>query len=85
MKQVSLTRLERIRYALQVYFLQNGGYPKDLNYLVLGGLLRSQDLWDPWGREYDYRFLVGGFELKGKDRRGLEDPELSIRSVIAQR
>jgi len=85
MRQVSLTRLERIRYALQVYYLQNGGYPKDLNYLVLGGLLRSQDLWDPWGREYDYRFLIGGFELKGRDKKGEEDPELSIRSVIAQR
>ena len=85
MKQVSLTRLERIRYALQVYFLQNGGYPKDLNYLVLGGLLRSPDLRDPWGREYAYRPLVGGFELQGKDRQGGVDPLLLVRSVTALR
>ncbi len=85
MKQVSLTRIERIRYSLQVYFLQNGGFPKDLNYLVLGGLLRSPDLRDPWGREYSYRPLVGGFELQGRDGEGDLDPVLLIRSVTAQR
>jgi len=84
-KQVSLTRLERIRYSLQVYYLQNGGFPKDLNYLVLGGLLRSPDLRDPWGREYAYRPLVGGFELQGKDREGNVDPFLLVRSVTALR
>jgi len=85
MKQVSLTRLERIRYSLQVYFLQNGGFPKDLNYLVLGGLLRSPDLRDPWGREYAYRPLVGGFELQGRDNEGNVDPFLTLRSVTAAR
>ncbi|MCI0567714.1 MAG: DUF4388 domain-containing protein [Acidobacteria bacterium] len=85
MKQVSLTRIERIRYALQVYFLQNSGFPKDLNYLVLGGLLRSPDLRDPWGREYAYRPLVGGFELQGKDGAGNLDPQLLVRSVTALR
>jgi hypothetical protein len=81
LRQTSLSRMERIRYALQVYFLQNKGFPKDLNYLVLGGLLRSADLKDPWGSEYLYRPLVGGFEIQGKDRSGVVDPTLSLRSV----
>ena len=81
LRQASLSRMERIRYALQVYFLQNKGFPKDLNYLVLGGLLRSPDLKDPWGSEYLYRPLAGGFELQGKDRSGVADPSLSLRSA----
>src|SRR5262245_15951993 len=83
LRQASLSRMERIRYALQVYFLQNKGFPKDLNYLVLGGLLRSNDLKDPWGGEYLYRPLAGGFELQGKDRAGVADPTLSLRSAPA--
>ena len=81
LRQTSLSRMERIRYALQVYFLQNKGFPKDLNYLVLGGLLRSADLKDPWGSEYLYRPLAGGFEIQGKDRSGVVDPTLSLRSA----
>ena len=61
--------------------LQNKGFPKDLNYLVLGGLLRSADLKDPWGSEYLYRPLAGGFEIRGKDRSGVADPTLSLRSA----
>ncbi|HEU5180407.1 MAG TPA: DUF4388 domain-containing protein [Candidatus Polarisedimenticolia bacterium] len=83
LRQASLSRMERIRYALQVYFLQNKGFPKDLNYLVLGGLLRSADLKDPWGSEYLYRPLAGGFELQGKDRAGVADPTLSLRSTTS--
>ncbi len=83
LRQANLSRMERIRYALQVYFLQNKGFPKDLNYLVLGGLLRSADLKDPWGSEYLYRPLAGGFELQGKDRAGVADPTLSLRSTAS--
>ena len=85
MSQASLTRIERIRYALQVYFLQSGGFPKDLNYLVLGGLLRPSDLRDPWGREYDYRLLTGGFELQGFEQGGKPEPSLRVRSVVSTR
>jgi hypothetical protein len=84
-RQASLSRMERIRYALQVYFLQNKGFPKDLNYLVLGGLLRSSDLKDPWGSEYLYRPLSGGFELQGKDRMGVVDATLRLRSASSLR
>jgi hypothetical protein len=83
LQQASLTRMERIRYALGVYFLQSRGFPKDLNYLVLGGLLRSPDLRDPWGREYSYKPLPGGFEIRGGDRSGLPDQTLTIRHVIS--
>jgi len=83
--QISLTRLERIRYAVEVFFLQSGGFPKDLNYLVLSGVLRPQDLRDPWGREYGYRLLTGGFELQGFDPGGNPEGTLLIRSKATGR
>ena len=84
-RQVTLTRMERIRYALQVYFVQHRGFPKDLNYLVLGGLIRSSDLRDPWGQDYLYRPMAGGFELEGKDRSGISGSPLVLRSVTGTR
>jgi hypothetical protein len=82
LQQASRTRLERIRYSLRVYYLQNRGFPKDLNYLTVSGLLRPQDLRDPWQREYGYRPLAGGFELQGMDAGGSPDPVLTIRSTV---
>ncbi len=82
-RQVSRTRLERIDYAIQVFFLQNRGYPQDLNYLVVAGLLTPEDLWDPWGREYLYSPLQWGYELQGFALSGEPDPGLEIRALVA--
>jgi uncharacterized protein DUF4388 len=78
-QQVSRTRLERIHFAVQVYFLQNRGYPQDLNYLVVAGLLQPDDLRDPWDREYLYRTATWGYELQGLSPEGEADPALLIR------
>ncbi len=80
-EQVARTRLERLQFAIQVYFLQNRGYPQDLNYLVVGGLVRPQDLRDPSDREYLYRTVNWGYELQGTTPEGAPDPSLLIRSV----
>ena len=79
--QVSRTRLERLHYAIQVFFILNRGYPQDLNYLVVGGLLRPEDLRDPWGREYLYRTVNWGYELQGLGPEGKADPALLVHSV----
>jgi hypothetical protein len=79
--QVSRTRLERLHYAIQVFFILNRGYPQDLNYLVVGGLLRPEDLRDPWGREYLYRTVNWGYELQGFGPEGKADPALLVRSI----
>ena len=79
--QVSQTRLERLNYAVQVFFLQNRGYPQDLNYMVVGGLVQPQDLRDPYDREYLYRTVSWGYELQGLTPEGAPDPTLLIRSA----
>ena len=79
-RQISLTRLERLNFAIQVYYLQNRGFPQDLNYLVVGGLVQAEDLRDPWDREYRYKTTPAGYELHGLNAQGSPDPELSVRS-----
>ena len=79
--QVSQTRLEKLHYAVQVFFLQNRGYPQDLNYMVVGGLVQPHDLRDPWDREYIYRTVSWGYELQGLTAEGEPDPTLLVRSV----
>jgi hypothetical protein len=79
-RQVSRTRLERLHFAIQVFFLQNREYPQDLKYLVVRGLLRPEDLRDPWDRDYIYKTATWGYELAGLDMLGNPDTDLRIRS-----
>jgi len=81
-RQVSRTRLERLSYAIQVYYLQNRGYPQDLNYLVVGGLLTPGDLRDPWDQEYRYTPLPWGYDLEGASPEGKMDASLKIKVVF---
>jgi len=83
LQQVSRTRLERLDYAVQVYYLENRGYPQDLNYLVVGRLLAPEDLRDPWGREYLYKPLVMAYEIQGFSARGNPDSTLEIRTTLS--
>jgi hypothetical protein len=81
--QVSRTRLEQLHFAIQVFYLQNRGYPQDLNYLVVGGLLQPEDLRDSWDREYRYRPTKWGYEIQGFTVDGKPDPDLLIRTGTA--
>jgi len=83
LQQVSRTRLERLDYAVQVYYLENRGYPQDLNYLVVGRLLAPGDLRDPWGREYLYKPLAMAYEIQGFSPRGTPDSTLEIRTTLS--
>ena len=83
LQQVSRTRLERLDYAVQVYYLENRGYPQDLNYLVVGRLLAPGDLRDPWGREYLYKPLAMAYQIQGLTPRGTPDSTLEIQTVLS--
>jgi hypothetical protein len=76
---ISRARLQRLDYALQVYYLLNRGYPADLRNLVTAHLLRPDALTDPWGRPYEYRIDPGGYRLAAPGVEGSIDP-LEIRS-----
>lgn len=84
MRQVSRTKLERLDYAVQVFYLQNRGFPQNLEYLVVGGLVSLDDLRDPWGRPYGYHPTAAGYALQGFLSTGVEDPLLTIEEHFSQ-
>ncbi len=67
---ISRNRLEKINFALQVYFFNFRKYPSDLSYLVASGIVSQKELMDPWGRPYSFElgkssYLVYGFNSEG--------------------
>ncbi len=56
---VHKTRLDRIKNALEIYYLEKGAYPNQLEELVSAQLLRENDLFYRKGISYQY-------ELKGE-------------------
>jgi len=74
----SQARLERIERAIQVFYLDTGSFPQQLQLLSVGGYLSPEELFDPWEREYGYALSPGGYRLFGLDPAGEIDPELSV-------
>jgi hypothetical protein len=70
---IGLSRLQRVDFALQVYYLQNRGYPASLSYLVTSGLLKPEAISDPWGRPFSYGVERGGYRLSGRETGRSED------------
>ena len=60
---ITLSRLQRVDFAIQVYYLLNRGYPENLRYLVTNHLLKPQAILDSSGRTFDYQVLPGGYSL----------------------
>jgi hypothetical protein len=58
------SRLQGIDSALQVYYLLNRGYPADLNYLVMDGLMEPALLVDADGAEISYGVTKEGYRLQ---------------------
>lgn len=57
-------QLQRVEFALGVYFRLQERYPSDLSQLVDRGLLRESDLYYPSGRDrLVYSRTAGGYEL----------------------
>ena len=71
-EQVAFSRLQRVEFAMEVYYLLNRGYPTDLGYLVTAKLLRPDEIRDPGGRPFRYEIAPEGYRLW--IRRANEDP-----------
>jgi hypothetical protein len=58
-------QLQRIQFALGVYFRLDGRYPAELEELAERGLLLASDLYYPAGdRRYAYQRTASGFTLE---------------------
>jgi len=70
---IARSRMQRIDFAIQVYFLRNRGYPENLARLVTDHLLKPSAILDPLGRSFEYEVLPGGYRISfsaggGNDR-----------------
>ncbi len=80
-RSVRAGRLQRIDFALQVYYLLNRGYPESLRYLVTSHLLKPEAITDEKGAEYRYRVVPGGYELSSAERPPLIDDSVGIATA----
>ena len=73
---IARSRMQRIDFAIQVYFLRNRGYPENLARLVTDHLLKPPAILDPLGRPFEYTVLPGGYKIsfspEGSDARPIE-------------
>ncbi|MGH9796779.1 MAG: DUF4388 domain-containing protein [Candidatus Polarisedimenticolia bacterium] len=62
-RAIGRSRLQRIDFALQVYYLLNRGYPQDLRNLVTTRLLKPAGIIDPWGRPIQLEVSPRGYRV----------------------
>ncbi len=70
---IGRSRLQRVDFAVQVYYLLNRGYPADLRYLVTSGLLKPEAITDPSGRAFLYEVEPGGYRMSRPAAQGGEE------------
>lgn len=56
-------RLENIEKAVEVFYLQTGSFPTELDLVSRSGYLREPDLLDSRGRPFGYRLSSGGYHV----------------------
>jgi hypothetical protein len=61
---VHKTQLDRIKNALEIYYLEKGQYPPQLEDLISAKLLQKSDLFYRKGVSYQYEFKDGKYFLK---------------------
>jgi hypothetical protein len=64
MHLVHKTELDRIKNALEIYYLEKGQYPPRLEELITANLLRKSDLFYRKGASYQYELKDGKYLLK---------------------
>ena len=84
-KAVSLSRAVSIERAVRIYYDSSGRYPKNLEDLVVAGILDEDALRDPYDRFYRYilRAEDGKFGLYGRNAAGQIDLDLSLERSLA--
>jgi hypothetical protein len=61
---VHKTQLDRIKNALEIYYLEKGQYPSQLEELISTKLLQKRDLFYRKGVSYQYELKDGKYFLK---------------------
>jgi hypothetical protein len=79
---ISRSQLERLAFAIKVYYLAFGTAPDSLETLLDQGLLRRSDLVDPWSQPFAYHPLGAGFIISARDASGEVDPDLTITQPL---
>jgi hypothetical protein len=84
-KAVSLNRAVGIERAVRIYYDSSGRYPKNLEDLVVAGIVHEDSLRDPYERFYRYilRAEDGKFGLYGHNAAGQIDLDLSLERSLA--
>ena len=80
----SMTRLEKISGAIQVFYLDAGMLPPSLEALAQNGYVWPGDLLDPWGRPYQFELSAGGYRVLGLDGSGEPDPDLAVSRRLSE-
>ena len=79
---ISRSQIERLVFAVKVYYLAFGTSPASLDSLLDQGLARRSDLLDPWDRPFLFRPMEGGFVIAGYDAEGELDPDLTLTQQL---
>lgn len=80
---IARSRMQRIDFAIQVYYLLNRGYPENLKYLVTAHLLRPAGILDPVGRPFEYQILPGGYRIAFSPNETQSEPIEIVNSPEA--
>ncbi|MBI1950044.1 MAG: DUF4388 domain-containing protein [Acidobacteria bacterium] len=80
---IAHSRMQRIDFAIQVYYLLNRGYPENLKYLVTAHLLRPAGILDPVGRPFEYQILPGGYRIAFTPNENQSEPIEIVNSTDA--
>ncbi len=82
---ISRHYVEKISYAVDLYYLRQRELPKSLRQLVEQNYLVESDLIDPFGRPYDYDMFTGEnrYKIYGKDENGRNLASLTIERMLS--
>jgi hypothetical protein len=76
-------RMQRIDFAIQVYYLRNRGYPETLARLVTEHLLKPAAILDPLGRPFRYEVLPGGYRISFSPEN-VDDGRIDLNNAPAR-
>ncbi len=79
----SRARVDALDRAVQLFYLDLGSAPEDLDALAAAGYVAPSALMDPWGRPYRLETFPGGYRLYGLDASGGTQEDLTIRHVFS--
>ena len=77
----NVSQLHRISELLEVYHLEMGKYPLELDDLVKAGLVNPEEILDRNGRKYSYKSDENSFSLRIQVEGHIPDPEAEPEEI----